>query len=85
VESCERPLSLKTKFRDFQVVKNSVIGVALKLEQTETSTKFVYGAVPPVRWIRSISFGFAGLACLLFGGSLTREIEDYIESAPEFH
>jgi len=85
VEACDSPLSLKTKYRDFQVVKNVVLGVALKLEQTPTETKFVYAAVPPRRLVRTLSFGFAGVACLLFGGGLTKEIETFIESAPEFN
>lgn len=84
VESCEDPLSLKSKYRDFQVVKNPVVGVALKLEQTDSGTQFVYGAVPPNRWIRGISFGLAALACWRYGGPLTKEIEDFIDTAPEF-
>ena len=85
VEPCESTLSLKTKYRDFQVVKNLVLGVALKLEQTPTETKFVYATVPPRRLVRTLSFGFAGVACLLFGGNLTKEIEAFIEAAPEFN
>jgi len=54
------PLSLKTKYRDFQVVKNPFLGVALKLEQTRNETKFVYAAVPPRRLIRALSLGIAG-------------------------
>ena len=77
-------MSLKAKYRDFQVVKNPVLGVALKLEQTPAETRFVYAAVPPNRWVRSISFGLAGLACILFGSSLTEEVEEFIKSAPEF-
>lgn len=84
VEPCGSPVSLKTKYRDFQVVKNPVIGVALKLEQTPTGTTFVYAAVPPNRWIRAISFGIAALACILFGRNLTSEVEAFIDSAPEF-
>src|SRR6266545_4963907 len=85
VEPCESPLSLKTKYRDFQVVKNAILGVALKLEQTATETKFVYAAVPPKRLWRSLSLGVAGVYCQFWGGSLTREIEDFIDSAPEFN
>jgi hypothetical protein len=84
VQPCEGLLSLKAKYRDFQVVKNPVIGVALKLQQSESETSFVYAAVPPNRWVRSISFGFAGIACMLWGGSLTREVETFIKAAPEF-
>ena len=84
VEPCESPLSLKTKYRDFQVVKNAILGVALKLEQTPTETKFVYAAVPPRRLLRSLSLGIAGAYCQFWGGSLTKEIEDFIDSAPEF-
>jgi len=85
VESCESPLSLKTMYRDFQVVKNMALGVALKLEQTPSETKFVYGAVPPRRLVRSLSLGMAGVYCLLFGRTLTKEIEAFIDSAPEFN
>ena len=84
VQHCEAPLSLKTKFRDFQVVKNQAVGGALKLEQTAPETRFVYGGVPPYRWLRSATFGLVSIVCLAFAGDLTREIEEFIDSAPEF-
>ena len=65
-------------------MKNPILGVALKLEQSPTETKFVYAAVPPRRLLRTLSLGVAGVYCQFWGGSLTREIEDFIESAPEF-
>ncbi len=85
VQPCDDVPSLKAAFRDFQVVKNPVIGVAFKLEQTGTQTRFIYAAVPPNRWIRTLSMGIAGTVCLFFGRSLTREVEDFIRSAPDFH
>lgn len=85
VQPCNGLLSLKAKYRDFQVVKNPVVGIALKLQQSDSETSFVYAAVPPNRWLRSISFGFAGVICMLWGGSLTREVEDFIKGTPEFH
>ena len=84
MEPCASPLSLKTQFRDFQVVKSPIFGVALKLEQTPTETKFVYAAVPPRRLWRTLTLGVAGAYCQFFGGELTREIEDFIDSSPEF-
>jgi hypothetical protein len=84
VERCDSPLSLKTKYRDFQVVKNPILGVALKLEQTPTETKFVYAAVPPRRSLRVLTLGMTGAYCQFFGGSLIKEIEEFIDSAPEF-
>lgn len=84
VEPCTSPLSLKTKYRDFQVVQNAFVGVALKLDQRGTETRFVYAAVPPTRWIRTVSLGVAGLFCWLRGGPLTNEVEAFIESSPEF-
>ncbi|MEX0683132.1 MAG: hypothetical protein WD904_12205 [Dehalococcoidia bacterium] len=85
VQPCNALLSLKTKYRDFQVVKNLATGVALKLQQSDSETSFVYAAVPPNRWVRSFSFGFAALICWLQAGSLTREVEDFIKAAPEFN
>ncbi len=34
-------------FRDFTVVKNPFVGVAVKLDQTSSETKFVYGGAGP--------------------------------------
>lgn len=84
VEPCDSPLSLKTKYRDFQVVKNAFLGVALRLQQTPTQTEFVYTAVPPRRLVRALSLGLAGAYCQFFGSGLTKEIEAFIDSAPEF-
>jgi hypothetical protein len=84
VEPCESPMSSTTKYQDFQVVKNPFLAVALKLEQAPAETRFVYAAVPPRRWIQTLSLGTAGIYCLVFGKSVTREVENFIESAPEF-
>ena len=68
-------------FRDFVVVKNPFAGVALKLEQTDTETKFVYAGVAPAIWARLILGGLIGF---LFWTGITKEVEAFIDSAPEF-
>jgi hypothetical protein len=71
-------------FRDFMVVKNPWIGVALKLEQDadDNQTKFVYSGLAPRWWARALLGGLIGF---LFWNGLTNEIEAFIDSAPEFH
>jgi hypothetical protein len=68
-------------FRDFQVVKNPFAGVAVKLEQTDSETKFVYGGLAPRWWARMLLGGLIGF---LFWNGITNEVEAFIDSAPEF-
>jgi hypothetical protein len=67
--------------RDFVVVKNPFVGVAVKLEQGQTDTKFVYGGVAPRVWARLL---FSGLLSLFLWNGLTSEVKQFIETAPEF-
>lgn len=71
----------KGLFRDFQVVKSPFVGVAVKLEQTDTETKFVYAGLAPRWWARVLLGGLIGL---LFWGGLTKEVESFIDSEPAF-
>jgi hypothetical protein len=71
-------------FRDFTVTKNAFVGVALKLEQDagDQKTKFVYGGLAPRWWARVLLGALIGV--FLWQG-LTKEVEAFIDSAPEFH
>ena len=69
-------------FRDFVVVKSPFVGVALKLEQTGSETKFVYSGVAPKLWARLLLGGLLGI---LFWSGLTNEVRDFMEKGPEFH
>ncbi len=73
----------KGYFRDFMVVKNAWVGVAVKLEQDEADkkTKIVYGGLAPRFWARMLLGSLIGV--FLWNG-LTNEIEAFIDSAPEF-
>jgi hypothetical protein len=71
----------KGLFRDFMVVKNPFAGVAVKLEQGEGTTKFVYGGLAPRIWARLLLGGLIGF--LIWNG-VTNEVEAFIDSAPEF-
>jgi len=71
----------KGLFRDFTVVKNPFTGVALKLEQSEGETKFVYSGLAPRWWARLLLGGLIGF---LFWNRITNEVEAFIDSAPEF-
>jgi hypothetical protein len=77
IEDAKAPLVL----RDFIVVKNPFVGVAVKLEQGSNDTKFVYGGVAPRFWARLL---FSGLLSLFLWNGLTSEVRQFIESAPEF-
>jgi hypothetical protein len=68
-------------FRDFAVVKNPFVGVAVKLEQGANETKFVYTGLAP-RWWARVMLG-ALLGMFLWNG-LTSEVKQFIETAPEF-
>ena len=67
--------------RDFLIIKNPLVGVAVKLEQGQNETKFVYGGIAPKLWARVL---FSGLASLLLWNGITGEVRDFIESADEF-
>lgn len=71
----------KGLFRDFMVVKSPFIGVALKLEQTERETKFVYSGVAPRWWARVL---LGALVVALFSGAVAKDVKEYLETAPEF-
>ena len=71
----------KGLFRDFMVVKNPFVGVAVKLEQGEGETKFVYGGLAPRLWARVLLGSLVGI--FMWNG-LTNEVKEYIETAPEF-
>jgi hypothetical protein len=69
-------------FRDFAVDKNAFIAIAVKLEQTDSETKFVYTGLAPRWWARMllpVLWGF------LLWTPMTNEIRLFIESAREFH
>jgi hypothetical protein len=67
--------------RDFMVVKNPFVGVAVKLQQGEGETKFVYSGLAPRVWARLL---FGGLIGFLLWNGLTNEVEQFIDTAPEF-
>lgn len=69
-------------FRDFVIEKNPFVGVALKLEQSRTETKFVYNAFTSRWWARAMLGALIGP---ILGRSMTAEVRDFIDSAPEFH
>lgn len=72
----------KGLFRDFVVEKNPWVGVALKLEQTDTETKqLVYAGLAPKWWARALMGGLIGV--FLWNG-LTNEVQQFISTAPEF-
>jgi hypothetical protein len=68
-------------YRDFIVVKNPFVGVAVKLEQTGKETKFVYSGQARRLWAGLLSAGGIGM---LIRNKLTTEIKQYIQTAPEF-
>ncbi len=68
--------------RDFMVVKSAFVGVAIKLEQTGSETKFVYGGLAPRVWARLLMGSLIGI---FLWGPLTSEVRAFVESAPEFH
>jgi hypothetical protein len=75
VEKVSRPL------RDFVVVKNPFVGVDVKLQQGGNETKFVYSGLAPHLLARLLLGGLIGF---VFWRSLTNEVREFIESAPEF-
>jgi hypothetical protein len=71
----------KGPFRDFMVVSNPFTGVAIKLEQGDNETKFVYAGLAPRWWARVLLGGLIGF---LFWNRITNEVEEYMRTAPEF-
>ena len=71
----------KGPFRDFMVVKNPFTGVAIKLEQTDSETKFVYAGLAPRLWARMLLGGLIGF---LFWNGITKDVEEYMRTAPDF-
>jgi hypothetical protein len=67
--------------RDFVVVKNPFVGVAIKLEQAQDTTKFVYAGLCPRVWARLLLGGLVGF---LFWAGITNEMKEFMETAPEF-
>ena len=68
-------------FRDFMVVKNPFAGVAIKLEQSAGETKLVYSGVAPKMWARLLLGGLIGF---MFWIPVTRDVDEFIKTAPEF-
>ncbi len=77
-----RVAPIRAPFRDFVIEKNAFVGVAVKLEQSSTETKFVYNAFTSRWWARALLGVLIGP---ILGRSLTAEVRSFIESAPEFH
>ena len=67
--------------RDFVVVRNSFVGVGVKLEQGANETKFVFAGLAPRLWARLL---VSGLLSMLLWNGLTNEVRTLIEAAPEF-
>jgi len=78
IEDLKGPMAIR---RDFVVVKNPFVGVSVKLEQGSGTTKLVYTGLSPRLWARLL---FSGLLSFFLWNGLTREIREFIESAPEF-
>jgi hypothetical protein len=79
------PPSVARWNRDFVVKKSPFASVAVKLQQGDNQTKFVYTGYAPNFWAQmllSASFGLLG--SMLLWNSITREVRSFIESAPEF-
>ena len=68
-------------FRDFVIEKNPFVGVAVKLEQSSSETKFVYNAFTSRWWARALLGMLIGP---LMGRALTAEVREVMETAPEF-
>jgi hypothetical protein len=67
--------------RDFVLNKNPFVGIAVKLQQSDGETKFVYTGYAPKLWARML---FTGLISFLIWNGPTNEVREFIESAPEF-
>jgi hypothetical protein len=78
-----RGVKRTTLRRDFMVVKSAFIAVSLRLEQGDRSTKLVYSGLVPRSWARLITVG--GILGYIMWRGLTHEVEQLIDSAPEFH
>jgi hypothetical protein len=72
----------KGPFRDFVVQKSAFVGVAVKLDQSEKETKFVFNGMSPAWWARATMGALLGL--FIWKG-ITNEVEQYIRTAPELN
>ncbi|TMB97327.1 MAG: hypothetical protein E6J42_07860 [Chloroflexi bacterium] len=71
--------------RDFVIKKNAFSGVNVKLEQGDGETKFVYTGYAPNQAAGVLVYlGGGVILSYLVWNSLTREVQSFIESAPEF-
>jgi len=86
VEPWVRPgLAVAAPKRDFVIKKNAFAGVSVKLEQGEGETKFVYTGYAPNQLAGTLVYlGGGVILSYLVWNSLTREVQSFIESAPEF-
>jgi len=74
-------LAVAAPRRDFAIKKSTFSAVSVKLDQGEGDTKFVYTGYVPNAFARVL---VGGLIALLLQNSLTGEVREFIESAPEF-
>ena len=71
--------------RDFVIIKNSLIGVAVKLKQGKDKTSFVYADTIPSMLMTLL---LAGVWYVLINRSsydaMMNDVKTFIENAPEF-
>ncbi len=78
-------LAIAAAWRDFVIIKSAFSGVSVKLEQGNDETKFVYNGYAPNQLARMLlALGAGMIVSFLIWNSLTREVQSFIESAPEF-
>lgn len=70
--------------RDFQIEKNSWVGIGVRLKQEPDKTSFVIGGFTPSPWRRVVFAGAFGLLSMLLYNSMTNQVRAFIEQAPEF-
>jgi len=74
--------------RDFIVIKNSLVGVGVTLQQEEHATKLIYTGNTPRPWAGALvgaSLGILALLTMPLYNGLTKEVREFIETSPEFH
>jgi hypothetical protein len=81
VEVLKGPMAVR---RDFMVVKSAFVAVTVKLEQSAGATKIVYSGAAPRWWARLVLGLISWLLGFLLWNGLTREVREFIDSAPEF-
>jgi hypothetical protein len=72
---------MSSPFRDFFVEKSAFVAVAVKLEQTEKETRFVYNGFSPRWWARALLGALIGP---MMSGGLTKEVKELLETGPQF-